>query len=137
MTFGRPDPPAPLDGVHVLLVEDDARFAGVLATVLECCGALVTTVASPEAARVLMGTVVPGVLVVGTPSAAGAAALLLAPGRAGHRPPALAITAGRGGDAPVPPGFQACLTKPIELGEFCRVVGRVARPPAGRRERLP
>jgi CheY-like chemotaxis protein len=136
MTFGRPDPPAPLDGVHVLLVEDDTRFAGVLATVLACCGALVTTVASPDAARALMGTVVPGVLVVGTPTAVEAAALLLAAGPAGHRPPALAITAGRGGDAPLPPGVQACLIKPIELAEFCRVVGRLARP-APRDRRLP
>jgi len=48
----------------------------------------------------------------------------------------LAITTDRedGADgAAVPAGFQACLSRPIELGEFCRVVSSLAaRPPAER-----
>jgi CheY-like chemotaxis protein len=132
MDSGPNDGAPSLAGVHVLLVEDDPRFADVLAAVLEWRGALVT-VASPEAALRLVGTVVPSVLVVGT-SPLGAAVLLTAArrafGRQGARQvPAVMVTAPRRGtprDALTAPGFQACLVKPIELGEFCRVVRRLA-----------
>jgi len=134
MRAERPDRLPSLARVHVLLVEDDARFAHVLATVLEHCGALVTAAPSPDAALRLLKSIVPGVLVVGTRSAAAAAAWLAAAGRASQRVPALAITTDRedGADrAAVPAGFQACLSRPTELGEFCRLVSSLAaRPPA-------
>jgi len=121
--------------VHVLVVEDNARFAGVLAAVLEYCGALVTVAPSLGAALRLLDSIVPGVIVVGQRAAAGAAALL-AGGSTGERPPALAITAERGDDARrtlVAMGFRACLHKPVELAELCRVVARLAAPPAAGR----
>ncbi|HEX9818690.1 MAG TPA: hypothetical protein VGD07_03650 [Methylomirabilota bacterium] len=136
MTADRPDRLPSLARVHVLLVEDDARFAHVLATVLEHCGAFVTAAPSLDAALRLLESVVPGVLVVGTRSAAGAAAWLATVSGDSQRPPVLAITTDRedGADgAAVPAGFQACLSRPIELGEFCRVVSSLAaRPPAER-----
>jgi CheY-like chemotaxis protein len=118
-----------LAGVHVLVVEDDWRFADVLATVLRSRGALVTVAPSPAAALGLLRTVVPGVLVVGTRASAGAPAWLAAAARLPHAPAALAITGEReeaGGRPVVPAGFQACLPRPVELGEFCRVVGALA-----------
>ncbi|HEU4368081.1 MAG TPA: hypothetical protein VFV05_07645 [Methylomirabilota bacterium] len=131
MRLGGPGPQPSLARVHVLVVEDDARFAGVLAAVLAYCGARATVVPSAGAALRLLESVVPGVIVVGQPVAEATAALL-AGGPARPRPPALAITAG--GDevrrtlADI--GFQACLPKPVELAELCRVVGRLAAPPA-------
>jgi DNA-binding response OmpR family regulator len=136
MTADRPDRLPSLARVHVVLVEDDARFAHVLATVLECCGALVTTAPSLDAALRLLESVVPGVLVVGTRSAAGAAAWLATASRGSQRPPALAITTDRddaAGQAVVPAGFQACLPRPIELGEFCWVVSGLAAERPGAR----
>ena len=129
MTADRPDRLPSLARVHVLLVEDDPRFAHVLATVLERCGALVTAAPSLDAALRLLESVVPGVLVVGTRSIAAAAARLAAAGRNPRRPPALAITTDREdgtGHEAVPAGFEACLYRPIELGQFCRVVSGLA-----------
>lgn len=121
--------------VHVLVVEDNARFAGVLAAVLECCGARVTVAPSAGAARRLLDSVLPGVIVVGQPAAAGAASLL-ARGSAREHPPALAITEDRGDEARralLAMGFRACLPNPVELGELCRVVERLAAPPPASR----
>jgi CheY-like chemotaxis protein len=126
----------PLRGLHVLLVEDDARFARVLATVLEYCGAVVTVAASAEAALRLTATIVPHVLVVATSASLRVASRLSAGrllGRGGVA--ALAIVPERDAgarDALLALGLHECLTKPLELGEFCRVVGRVAGLPAAR-----
>ena len=135
MTLDGPGRLPSLARVHVLVVEDDARFAGVLAAVLEYCGALVTVAPSPGAALRLLDSVVPGVIVVGQPAAT-ETAVLLAGGPARDRPPALAITADREDEARrtlAAMGFQACLPKPVELAELCRVVGRLAAPPEAAR----
>lgn len=125
---------ARLAGVHVLIVEDNAHAAHVLAAVLEYCGAW-ATLASPARALTFLRSVTPHVLVIGTSAADREAPALLttvralAPGRGGGVP-ALALSADRNEsarDAALAAGFQACLIKPVDVREFSRTIGRLVR----------
>jgi CheY-like chemotaxis protein len=52
-----------LDGVHVMVVEDNDDSRDMLRVALEYCGALVTTAGSVEEALSMLGTLRPHVLV--------------------------------------------------------------------------
>jgi CheY-like chemotaxis protein len=135
--MGRTDP-LPRDsllGVHVLVVDDDPDARQVFRTVLQYCGALVTTAASAREALDVLARVVPDVLVVD----------IVLPGRNGYwlmgevrklpperggRVPALACTGYRE-DHPAgrlaAGGFEKYLRKPIDPWELSRLVGELAR----------
>lgn len=122
-----------LTGVHVLLVEEDA-CVGVLATVLEHCGAWVTVAADQRAALRLLSTITPTVLVVAT-SVAGSAGpslpRLVRDLRLGREVDVrtLALCIGHEASArasALASGFEECLMKPVNPRELCRAVARLA-----------
>ena len=129
----RTGPAARLAGVHVLLVEDDARVASLLATALEYYGAWVTVARSHRAGLSLLRTIVPRVLVVATSSRADGMSLIRAV-RAfervrGGRIATLALSADASDaarDTAAMAGFHECLAKPLDPSEFCRMVARLA-----------
>jgi CheY-like chemotaxis protein len=124
-----------LIGVHVLVAEDDAAVASVLATALEYYGAWVTVAPSHHAGLLLLRTIIPRVLVVATSCAAGDGIPLLRAVRAFERgrdgrTATLALSGDPGDsarDTALMAGFQECLAKPVDPLEFCRVVARLVR----------
>jgi CheY-like chemotaxis protein len=135
--MGRTDP-LPRDsliGVHVLVVDDDPDARHVFRTILQYCGALVTTAASAREALTVLARVVPDVLVcdIVLPGQSGYWLLSeirkLPPARGGAVP-ALACT-GYGDDHPAErltaAGFQAHLRKPIDPWALSRAIAALAR----------
>jgi signal transduction histidine kinase len=124
-----------LDGLRLLLVddEDDAREA--LATALTQRGAAVETAANVNAALESIAARVPDVLVgdIAMPGEDGYALirrLRKLPAAAGGKITAIALTAyGRLSDrkAILAAGYDECLTKPMALHELAKVIGRLAR----------
>lgn len=122
-----------LRGVHVLVVDYEADCRDLLSSVLHYCGALVTAVDSPEAALAVMGLIKPDVLVVDLtegdkdghwlirqvrslkPEDGGVVAVIAV--SAAGNPAGLA----RAGAA----GFVACLVKPLDPWQLCRVIAGV------------
>jgi DNA-binding response OmpR family regulator len=127
-------PPRRLAGVHVLVVEDDAGIAGVLATALEYYGAWVTVASGHLTGLRLLSTMVPEVLVVATSPAAGDGVPLLRAVREFERVRggriatlALGADAGESGrDTALMAGFHDYLAKPVDAHAFCRMVARLA-----------
>jgi signal transduction histidine kinase/ActR/RegA family two-component response regulator len=128
-----------LDGIRVLLVEDDADSREMLAKMLELAGATVVCVASVRAALEALAAARPGVIVsdIGMPDEDGY--LLIRRVRAreaesGGTIPAVALT---GYAHPedharlLAAGFQAHLRKPVEPDEIISTVASLAAP--GRR----
>lgn len=126
---------APLHGVHVMLVEDNADARNIIRRVLEHCGAMVTVAETARAAlrrlRAMPGR--PHVLVsdIALPGADGY--WLLRQVRALGRLttlPAIAITAHRNEydrEETLAAGFQEYFHKPLDLVAFSRAVARLAR----------
>ncbi|MBI2217532.1 MAG: response regulator [Candidatus Rokubacteria bacterium] len=135
--MGRRDP-LPRDslvGVHVLVVDDDPDARQVIRSVLQYCGALVTTAVSANEALGILSRVVPDVVVVDIvmPGADGywliAEIRKLPPERGGHVP-ALACTAYHEEHTPerlLAAGFQNQMRKPIDPWELSRLVAGLAR----------
>ncbi|RPH54150.1 response regulator, partial [bacterium] len=128
--------PVLLEGVRVLVVEDEVDTRDLLVTALEQCGAAVTAVAtSPEAldAFEASGTV-PDVLVsdIGLPGEDGYELLRkvrsLATGRGGDVPAAALTAFARAEDRlrALEAGFQTHLAKPIDPSELVATVARLA-----------
>jgi signal transduction histidine kinase len=124
-----------LEGLRILLVddEDDAREA--VATALSQRGAEISTAGSVDAALGAIATRVPHVMVgdIAMPSEDGYSLIRrvrsLPPERGGMIT-AIALTAyGRLSDraAILAAGYDECLTKPIALHELAAVIGRLAR----------
>ena len=118
-----PESPPPLDGLTVLLVDDDARVREMMAEMLKCCGAEVTTVGSVEEALQLMPDMRPDLLLsdLAMPDRDGFALIqavrALAPERGG-RVPAVAVsgdTDGRTRQRAQTAGFDHYLEKPVDL----------------------
>ena len=118
-----------LEGVHVIVVDDEADARDLLRTVLEAQGARVTSFASAEDALAGLKTIRPTVLIcdVGMPKMDGYQ--LIRKFRAeeswGERIPALALTAfARAEDRKrsLVAGYQAHLAKPLDVGELILVV---------------
>jgi hypothetical protein len=124
-----------LDGVHVLIVDDEADALELIRRVLEQQGALVSTVRSAEEALQRLETETPDVLVsdIGMPGMDGYQFLrrMRAAEPKGQRIPALALTAfARPDDRKhaILAGYQAHLAKPFDMAELAIVVaGLVGR----------
>ena len=122
--------PCALEGVQVLLVEDEQDTRELIRTILEGCGAQVTAVASAGAALAALEQVKPDVLVsdIGMPGENGYELIkkirALKPERGG-RVPAVALTAYAGSKdrrRALLAGFQTHLAKPVEPDELLAVV---------------
>ena len=114
-----------LTSVHVLVVDDDASFRDVLVSILRYCGALVSAVATPDAAIMAMGQIKPDVVVIGCGSHPDVAAL---PGRVRARKPEdggnvpIVAVVRAGADDGVPEGCNATLHEPLNPWELCREI---------------
>jgi PAS domain S-box-containing protein len=129
-----------LEGVHVIVVDDEADARDLLRTVLEAQGARVTSFASAEDALAGLKTIRPTVLIcdVGMPKMDGYQ--LIRKFRAeeswGERIPALALTAfARAEDRKrsLIAGYQAHLVKPFDVGELVLVVADLVGSRSSRR----
>ncbi len=123
-----------LDGVRVLVVDDEADNREMVKAVLEVCGAEVATAASAGEALALLGRVPFDVLVsdIGMPEEDGYSLIrqvrLL--GTSAAQTPAAALTAyARPEDRTraLLAGFQQHLSKPVEPSELTAVVASLAR----------
>jgi CheY-like chemotaxis protein len=122
-----------LRGVHVLVVDYEADCRDLLSAVVQYCGALVTAVESPEAALQVMGLIKPDVLVVDITDGDKDGHWLIRQVRSlkpedGGVVPVIALSApgsparvARAGAA----GFVACLVKPLDPWQLCRVIAGV------------
>ena len=128
-----------LDGVRVLIVEDDLDTCQLMAFILErLCGARVWTAASGPEALTLLDTIEPDVLLsdISMPGMSGyefLAAIRAGKTRHDRAIPAVAVTAyghehdrGRALRA----GFQEHLSKPVDPDGLCRTLATVVRRPA-------
>jgi signal transduction histidine kinase len=122
-----------LDGVHVLVVDDDADARGLLRMLLEGVGARVDAAGSADEALTFMSREKPDVLVsdVGMPGKDGYA--LIRELRARHLHDSIAAIAITGLGRPqdridlLRAGFQAHVVKPVEPDELLAVVHALAR----------
>jgi len=122
-----------LRGVHVLVVDYEADCRDILSAILHYCGALVTAVDSPEAALEVMRLIKPDVLVVDLIEGDKDGHWLIRQVRSlkpedGGVVPIIAVSAAgsparvaRAGAA----GFVACLVKPLDPWQLCRVIAGV------------
>ena len=127
-------PTQDLLGVHVLVVEDTDDSREVLRTVLEYCGALVTTAESAERAKRILETVRPHVLVTDIAMPDDGLELIrevkTVAERKGIHIPTIAITAYTGRrEELLAEGFAELLEKPLDPVTLCGVVRRHARLP--------
>ncbi|MDX6696458.1 MAG: hypothetical protein QOF02_4061 [Blastocatellia bacterium] len=129
-----PDCPEKLDGLKVLVVDDEADTRELLGIVLGRCGAQVTTAASVFEALALIERVQPDVLVsdIGMPGEDGYELIrrvrALAPEQGG-RVPAVALTAyARTEDRlrVLRSGYQMHLPKPVEVTELVAIVANLS-----------
>lgn len=122
-----------LKGVHVLVVDHEAECRELLSDVLHYCGALVTASDSPEGALAVMALIKPDVLVVDLREGDKDGHWLIRQVRSlkpedGGVVPVIAVSDA----APLAPlahaapaGFVACLVKPLDPWQLCRVVAGV------------
>jgi PAS domain S-box-containing protein len=128
--------PCALQGVRVLLVEDEEDTRELLKTILERCGAEVMAVASAGEAMTALESSLPDVMVsdIGMPDENGYELIRkirdLAPERGGIVP-AIALTAYAGPKdrrRALLAGFHTHLTKPVEPDELLAVVSSLSAP---------
>ena len=125
--------PVRLDGVHVLVVDDEADARGVIAMLLEGVGAIVTTADSARAAIEMLPQARPNVLVsdLGMPDEDGFDLIrqLRHDGHDAKVLPAIALTAFVQKDdarSSLSAGFQVHLPKPVDPHELTSVIARLA-----------
>jgi CheY-like chemotaxis protein len=121
--------PATLEGVCVLLVEDDGDSRDLLQFMLERCGAEVMAVSSVREALEMLDRAPPSIVVsdIAMPEEDGYMLIGKIRGR-GLLIPAVAVTAfscTHDRDRTLAEGFQAHLTKPLDIDVFCRTVARL------------
>jgi len=123
-----------LDGIRVLMVDDEFDARELVATMLERCGAEVRAVGSAQQALDEVDGWRPNVLIadIGMPGEDGYSLIrklrALPRDRGGHTP-AVALTAyARAEDRvrALSAGFQVHLSKPVDRGELANVVARLA-----------
>lgn len=132
--------PTAIDGLRVVVVDDEADARDLLVAILEQCGATVEAARSAAEAYALVQATLPDVIIsdVGMPGEDGLAFIqrvrALPPSRGG-RTPAVALTAyARSEDRTqaLTAGFHAHVSKPVELSELLAVVaslvGRLSIP---------
>ncbi len=111
-----------LTGVRVLLVDDDADTRDLMTLVLETDGAIVTAVGSAEEALTAFETAAPAAVVtdLGMPGMSGIDLIRTLRARTRAVTTAFLLVSGHGAkeevDRALEAGFDAHLTKPIELG---------------------
>lgn len=126
---------ADLDGVNVLVVEDDVETRDLVATVLTACGARVTAAASAEEALREVPRVRPDVVVsdIGMPNGDGYELIrrlrALDPSEGGATPAAALTAAAAMSDRrrALEAGFEVHVAKPFEPAHLARVVATLAR----------
>ncbi len=126
-----------LQGLRILLVEDDDDTRDVLTLGLELYGAVVTAVSTTGDALRVIGSCHPDVLVsdVGLPDEDGYGLIRRVrslPAESGGRVPAVAVTAFTLGDdtrRALRAGFQSHLTKPVDTGVLIGAIASLAKPP--------
>ena len=135
LELGVPDPECGrLDGLSVLVVDDDADVRDALAGVLERCGAKVRAAAGTREAMTAVREAIPDVLVsdLGMPGEDGYELLRqvrMLPASGGGGIPALAVSAyGRESDLrkALAAGFRVHLAKPVAAAELVHEVARAA-----------
>jgi CheY-like chemotaxis protein len=119
-----------LQGMRVLVVEDDASNRELLSAILEFCGARVVAAASVAEAMDVLAGQTPAAIVsdISMPDADGYALIRWLRAR-GLKIPAVAVTAHRyehTRERTLAAGFQAHLTKPVEPQRLCDAVATVA-----------
>jgi PAS domain S-box-containing protein len=122
-----------LDGLKILVVDDEADTRDLLRTTLSECGAQVDAAGSVSEAFALLATSVPDVIIsdIGMPDEDGydlIRRLRSMPLKSGGRVPAIALTAyARVEDRlkALRAGFQMHVPKPVELAELMTVVASV------------
>jgi PAS domain S-box-containing protein len=125
---------ARLDGLKILVVDDEQDTQALLRTSLSQCGAEVTVAGSVSEAFAAIGAAVPDVLIsdIGMPDEDGyelIQRLRALPLESGGKVPAIALTAyARAEDRlrALRAGFQMHVPKPVELAELVTVVASVA-----------
>ena len=123
-----------LDGLRLLLVDDDEDSRALLSQMLAEQGASVSAAQSAEEALLMLEEDIPDVLVsdIGMPDVDGYALIRQVrsrPSDCGGSTPALALTAyarPEDGQRAVDAGFQAHLTKPIDAERLAAVVASLA-----------
>jgi PAS domain S-box-containing protein len=126
--------PGALEGVRVLLVEDERDTRELLKTILEGCGAVVTEAASAGEALAALEHVRPDVLVsdIGMPGENGYELIKKVralPAECGGRVPAVALTAYAGAKdrrRALLAGFHTHLAKPVEPDELLAVLASLS-----------
>jgi PAS domain S-box-containing protein len=124
-----------LNGVHVLVVDDEADARQLIARILTSCHARVSSAASMPEALEFIRSQVPDVLIsdLGMPDHDGydliRAVRELAPGKGGNVPAAALSAFARSEDRrrAMLAGFQTHLAKPVEPSELIAVVASLAR----------
>ncbi len=132
--------PAPrtLDGIRVLIVDDDRDIGEVLQFVLEAEGALVSVAHSAAEALSLLTDSMPDVLLsdLAMPGGSGYDLMRSIVAREGHKaPPAAALSAYAPGQdlrQALAAGFRMLLEKPIEPGTLIKAVTTLAADGGGR-----
>jgi CheY-like chemotaxis protein len=123
--------PQTLDGIHVLLVEDDADAREVMKLIMEYQGALVVDVDDAKSALAIMATMRPDVLVtdISMPEHDGLWLVEQVRERDDLEDvPILAVTALQLGAQQIEKnGFNAYLRKPIDPNALCTTVQALAR----------
>jgi signal transduction histidine kinase/CHASE3 domain sensor protein/ActR/RegA family two-component response regulator len=128
-----PPPTARLDGLRVLVVDDEQDALNLLDEVLKTSGAEVHTAGSATEALSRLGSIRPDVLVsdIGMPDVDGYALIRRVrslPSSAGGTTPAVALTAyARAEDAlrAFTEGYQMHVTKPVEPAQLAAVVAKL------------
>jgi CheY-like chemotaxis protein/two-component sensor histidine kinase len=135
-----PSDARPLDGLRVLVVDDESDAREILSTMFQQCGAQVNTAASSCQALEVLSEWRPDVLVsdIGMPDEDGYSLIskvrALAPERGG-RIPAVALTGYSSAEDRLrllSAGYQIHITKPFELDALAAVVATCAGRPAPR-----
>jgi len=135
-----PSDARPLDGLRVLVVDDESDAREILSTMFQQCGAQVNTAASSSQALEVLTKWRPDVLVsdIGMPDEDGYSLISkvrdLAPDRGG-RTPAVALTGYSSAEDRLrllSAGYQIHITKPFELDALAAVVATCAGRPAPR-----
>ena len=121
-----------LDGLRLLVVDDEPDSNEVVKELLSSCGAEVRVAASAEQAREILGRWKPDMVVsdVGMPSEDGYAFIARLRATDGHasRLPAVALTAYASREDKIrllSAGFQAHVPKPIDPGELVTVIANL------------
>ena len=126
----RPVTPLPtLDGLRVLVVDDDVDSRESIATLLEQCGARVDTASSSDEALSSLRRGSPDVLIsdIAMPHEDGLSFIRRARAQVAPSLPAVAVTASSMEASRIlEAGFHACLTKPIEAADLVQTIARLA-----------